>query len=501
MDLTFGVVQHNTLHAKSLPRAFSGASVVIYNEVDNARLRLKAWERALAALDGWEDYKHPDVAAGAVRITWDASVWEFVEGGGERTHDGFRYLGVGVSPHRYIVWARLRHRVTGKIHRFVGTHCISGVRGKGKAPRARRLSLWMGHVSRLRTLLKNWLGERPEEGVTVCGDFNRGPQAVALRAPLRLVAHSRVETNGEIDQVWSTLRCRGALEGRKYGSDHPAVRAVLTDAPTQPKPPEDTLTTYAKANTKAAWYQDDYPGAVMKPNCAVIHTTEGTSLPGYNGGATAPNYTAVPDFKAKRLRWFAHFPDERSSRALRNLRGGVETNTANAIQVELVGTCDPATRKRWKTEHIFWPEAPEWALRDLAHFVADMNRRHGIPIQGPADVWTPYPESYGAGGQRFSYARWRSFYGWCGHQHVPENSHGDPGAFPWGEVARRAKALLDPEPEPQPDDMPNRVEKAVMAIHAATEHGIRTVPVERVAVHRDFQSILTILDRMRRREQ
>jgi hypothetical protein len=147
---------------------------------------------------------------------------------------------------------------------------------------------------------------------------------------------------------------------------------------------------------------------------------------------------------------------------------------------------------------IFLPDPPEGALRDLAHFVADMTRRHGIPIQGPGDRWTAYPESYGAGGQRFSFARWRSFYGWCGHQHVPENAHGDPGAFPWGEVAKRAKALVDPLP---PEDLPNRVERAVMAIHAATEHGIRTVPTERVAVHSDFQQILTILDRMRRREK
>ena len=51
------------------------------------------------------------------------------------------------------------------------------------------------------------------------------------------------------------------------------------------------MTTYARANTSAAWYQDNYPGADMNPNCGVIHTTEGTALPGYSGGAEAPNYT------------------------------------------------------------------------------------------------------------------------------------------------------------------------------------------------------------------
>ena len=210
------------------------------------------------------------------------------------------------------------------------------------------------------------------------------------------------------------------------------------------------MTTYPPADTRAAWYQDNYPGAVMDPNCGVLHTTEGTSLPGYSGGATAPNYTAVPDFSRKRLRWFAHFPDERSSRALRNLGGGVETNTANVVQVELVGTCDPGTRDRWKREgrtFIFWPDAPEWALDDLAEFIAWMHKAHGIKISGPR-TWAPYPSSYANGaGQRFSFAQWRSFYGWCGHQHVPENTHGDPGSLPWGRVAAKARALVAPEPD------------------------------------------------------
>ena len=216
------------------------------------------------------------------------------------------------------------------------------------------------------------------------------------------------------------------------------------------------MTTYAPANTQAAWYQDDYPGAEMKPNCGVIHTTEGTTLPGYAGGAEAPNYTAVPDFVEQRLKFYAHFPDERSSRALVNLAGGVETNTLNAIQIELVGTCAPGTRDAWKragAKFIFWPDAPDWALRDLAKFMVDMKRRHGIPLTGPADgQWKPYPESYGPGGQRFSFAKWRSFTGWCGHQHVPENVHGDPGALPFSRLISVAQGLDKAAPKPSGGD-------------------------------------------------
>jgi hypothetical protein len=202
------------------------------------------------------------------------------------------------------------------------------------------------------------------------------------------------------------------------------------------------MSTYSRAS-KAVWFEDRFLGSLMKPNVVVIHTTEGTSLPSYSGGAVAPNYTAVPDFKAKRLKFYAHFSDERSARALRNEAGGVQTNTLNCIQIELVGTCSPSTSQSWKTRHILWSNPPAWALRDLAHFAADMHKRHGVKLEGPAPVWTPYPESFGPGGQRFSFHQWSNFYGFCGHQHVPENVHGDPGAFPWGAVQKLAQALVD----------------------------------------------------------
>lgn len=208
------------------------------------------------------------------------------------------------------------------------------------------------------------------------------------------------------------------------------------------------MTSYPRANTTRAWYQGKFPGATMKPNVGVLHTTEGTSLPSYSGGATAPTYTAVPNFRAKRLDWFAHFPDEKSARALRNTAGGVETNTLNAIQVELVGTCAPGIHADWKRRgivHIYWPEAPDWALKDLAEFVAWCHKVHGIKVQGPAR-WAPYPASITA--TRFTFAQWRAFYGWCGHQHVPENVHGDPGALPWAKVEKYAKAILGQPTKP-----------------------------------------------------
>jgi hypothetical protein len=198
---------------------------------------------------------------------------------------------------------------------------------------------------------------------------------------------------------------------------------------------------YPGANTTAAWYEDTYPGDAMEVNCIVLHTTEGRTRPTYDGGAVAPNLTALPDFTNKRLVWYQHFRLESSSRALVNLAGGVETNTNNVCQVELVGTCAKSTSDEWgSSAHIFWDNPPDWALRDLAAFLKWMNANHGVPLVGPPQsAWRPYPSSYGDTSTRFTNAEWNAFKGICGHEHVAENLHGDPGALPFARLIALAK--------------------------------------------------------------
>lgn len=206
--------------------------------------------------------------------------------------------------------------------------------------------------------------------------------------------------------------------------------------------------------SRSNWYQDDFGGDPMQVNVVVLHTTEGSTLPGYGGGSSAPNLTAVPDLAARKLNWYQHFDIETSSRALVNLRGGVETNTMNVCQVELVGTCDPTTHAKWKAAgraHVHWPDAPDWALRGVARFLAWMHEEHGVPLSGPK-AWPAYPTSYAnRAGQRLKAAQWTDFKGVCGHMHVPENVHGDPGAIDFARLVKHAKADLDlgdetPEP-------------------------------------------------------
>lgn len=215
------------------------------------------------------------------------------------------------------------------------------------------------------------------------------------------------------------------------------------------------MSNFSKANCTIQWFNDDYPGSLMtltaETMVAVVHTTETIGWPGYSGGATAPNYTGMPPLAGiSSGQWRGHFPDERSSRALRNLSGGVETNTLNSVQLELIGTCDPANAKSWKGEgkyfagkdYVYWPNASDAQLKWLAGILADFHLRHGLKLQAPKFV--AYPESYGTGYPRLSFSAWRAFAGVLGHQHVPENLHGDPGAINMPRVLMFAQQLVAP---------------------------------------------------------
>ncbi|WP_333742712.1 hypothetical protein [Streptomyces ardesiacus] len=203
---------------------------------------------------------------------------------------------------------------------------------------------------------------------------------------------------------------------------------------------------YPGAST-AYWYGSKYPGSAMESNVVVWHTTEGTSLPSYDGGSSAPNFTAKPDFAAKRLVWYQHFDFDVSSRALVNRSGGVETNTLNVVQVEIVGTCDPATHKKWGgTPHLYTPDLPDWAIRDLAEFAKWAHEQHGIPLTSGV-TFKAYPSSYGNSSVRMSNTAWSNYRGHCGHQHVPENDHGDPGLLPMAAILARAAGKTTPPPE------------------------------------------------------
>lgn len=208
---------------------------------------------------------------------------------------------------------------------------------------------------------------------------------------------------------------------------------------------------YYPPASRAYWYEDNYGGSAMEVNCCCWHSTEGTSLPSYGGGASAPTLTVKPNFTRQRMEWWQHFRIDTSARALANKAGGVETNTANVVQVEVVGTCDRRHARTWRigsrtytagVHYLYMGALPDWAVRDLAAFAEWLHDEHGVPLRSGLK-WPAYPESYGANGVRMSGAEWRNFYGHCGHMHVPENDHGDPGAFPAGAILARAAGAIE----------------------------------------------------------
>ncbi|MEU3986080.1 N-acetylmuramoyl-L-alanine amidase [Streptomyces sp. NPDC026672] len=182
-----------------------------------------------------------------------------------------------------------------------------------------------------------------------------------------------------------------------------------------------TAHIYPDADHTTQWFHSKYPGDTMPhPNVIVLHTTEGSSFPSYDGGSTAPTFTVHPDGRVRQ-----HFYANESARALVNKAGGVQTNTLNAVQIELVGTCTPGG------PGVFWPSATDAQLAGLVKLVKWLTATYPIPLKSTSKPWLTYPSSYGSkNGQRMSGAEWENFYGICGHQHVPENDHGDPGNFP-----------------------------------------------------------------------
>ncbi|WP_030764718.1 hypothetical protein, partial [Streptomyces sp. NRRL F-2664] len=220
---------------------------------------------------------------------------------------------------------------------------------------------------------------------------------------------------------------------------------------------------YPGAST-AYRYDGRYPGLMQEINCCVTHTTEGTSLPDYGGGVSAPNVTILPDIPNKRIRVYAHFPADMSARALvDNPNTEVRTNRNNCHQVELVGSCDPARRTSWGTrragvDYIYWPDAPDWLLREYAKYVAWLHTEHGVPLASTPRPWLPYPTSYGNSKARMTLDEWHNFKGHCGHMHVPDgNDHGDPGNTRMDLVLGYAKTIVSGDkPDPgQPPTVPS----------------------------------------------
>jgi hypothetical protein len=142
------------------------------------------------------------------------------------------------------------------------------------------------------------------------------------------------------------------------------------------------------------------------PAKLVWHTTEGSSLPHYAGGQ--PHFTFHPQTGAL----YQHIPINRAAKTLKHPAGTVETNRANAIQVELIG---------FASQTHLWTDAAYKRIAQLARWIeanAGVESQCSVKFGGGSTVFT-----------RLLPGAWLQYSGHIGHQHVPHNDHWDPGRF------------------------------------------------------------------------
>ena len=153
-----------------------------------------------------------------------------------------------------------------------------------------------------------------------------------------------------------------------------------------------------------------YTGGPFK---GVLHTTEGSSASGaisaFRSNDSWPHF--LVDYAGKVWQFI---DTKKAARALRNLSGGVETNRDSAVQIEVVGFAGKPMNH---------PAVQIDALKALMRWV---EQDTGVKPVGPG---RPFANAYGQTNLRFTNAEWDGFNGWCGHCHVPENNHWDPGAI------------------------------------------------------------------------
>lgn len=199
-------------------------------------------------------------------------------------------------------------------------------------------------------------------------------------------------------------------------------------------------THYPKASRH---YSTAYPGVPMGGvDKLLIHSTEGSGWPGYDGGAKRPTLTYHP----KTREWREHGRLDYSARALQDKTSTpVRENRDRVVQVEIIGTCDPIAHR----DHPDWaytPELTEDNLVDLADLLAFLNREWGTPLVA-APLWLPYPASYGNTKARMSSATYDAFKGLLAHQHASGNDHGD-ALINASRVVALAKAINAPKAPP-----------------------------------------------------
>lgn len=188
---------------------------------------------------------------------------------------------------------------------------------------------------------------------------------------------------------------------------------------------------YPKAELKLS---GAYGGSMRGgPARGVIHTTETTDF----GGKTH-YHVAVKEEADGTIKWEQYIPFDGNAGGLLHNAGTVDTNKMGdyCIQVAIIGYAKDAPTYSWNL------------LNALGDFMVWCNQEFGIKIDAPLFYGS---SAYGHDKpQRFTDQQWKDWDGWCGHQHVPNNEHWDPGKIDIYFLIARMRGWNGDRPAPVP---------------------------------------------------
>jgi hypothetical protein len=173
--------------------------------------------------------------------------------------------------------------------------------------------------------------------------------------------------------------------------------------------------------------QDAHDGGTFigGPPRGVLHTTEGPTFASARGAFVAnntwPHFTITNETGT--VVAHQHLPITVAARTLEHRPNTIDTNRRNAIQIEIVGAA--ASSQNFSPAY----------LAGIARLMRWIENHAGVARLASVTFAAPGHE------QRLSDAAWVAYAGWCGHQHVPHNSHDDPGAIDIGTLLHGAPVV------------------------------------------------------------
>lgn len=200
----------------------------------------------------------------------------------------------------------------------------------------------------------------------------------------------------------------------------------------------------------------------------LFHSTEGSTFEGadsvFRRSMSAPHFTVDP-WRELRVQ---HIDTDLASYALQNLAGGVETNTAGVIQIEVVGYTDDAKAAEHGRPGFALSQLSEWQYRWLGEQVLALILAAHPQI--PHQVYV---------GPRMTGPEWTAWPGGiCSHKDAPENHHWDTATLDLEQVLAHARPLLTPQGDfdmALSDDDIERIWNAVLPLADGQSYPARNV--------------------------